>query len=497
MTFGKEVSESTHLHTHREAIMHVAILYGYGFNASGSAIYAMNMVEALRKEGHDVTLFCHETREDLIQTQPGFQALHTDWGWLLFNSEGTERCHMRSITEKPIPVSYARPELQGVTTVSDLTPEQRAEYVDRMTQHLENVHSECAIDMVIVHHLSLLVEVGARFQDAHAVPFHVVVHGTALHYVIRELPEVRDTVAEHIQSATSVVALNPSVKARVLADLPEAHEVITITPPGVNAELFRPRTTPNQQKVVGFVGRMTLDKGVHNLMAAFVDVHDQLPGVKLDLFGHGPDMDALREAHAAMAVGDKERFIEACRVQASHGRTPELAEEVMAGFEAYMASVDEGWGERARSAAWNIHFRGYVVQRELAACYRGFDIMVLPSIVPEAFPLVLLESMASGVVSVASNDAGQGWLLGQVESEISEVDGRLTYEPTHATCVAELGERVASLIAEPPQGGFAERAHQFVESHYCWRNIVNQIMSANPRARVLGTLDEETFAAAD
>lgn len=497
MTFGKEVSGTTQQHTNREAIMHIAILYGYGFNASGSAIYAMNMVEALRREGHDVTLFCHETREDLILTQPGFQALHTDWGWLLFNSEGTERCHMRSITEKPIPVSYARPELQGVTTVSELTSAERAEYVDRMTQHLENVHSECAIDMVIVHHLSLLVEVGARFQASRNIPFHVIVHGTALHYVIRELPDVREQVAEHIQRAASVVALNPSVKERVLAELPEAHEVITITPPGVNAELFRPRTAPSEQKVIGFVGRMTLDKGVHNLMAAFVDVHDQLPGVKLDLFGHGPDMEALREAHTAMAMGDKERFVEVCRIQASRGRTPELAEEVMAGFEAYMARVDDGWGERAKSAAWNIHFRGYVVQRELAACYRGFDIMVLPSIVPEAFPLVLLESMASGVVSVASNDAGQGWLLRQVESEISEVDGRLTYDPEPSRCVAELGERVASLIAEPPQGGFAQSAHQFVENHYCWRSIVNQIMSANPRAHALGSLDEETFVAAE
>ena len=53
-----------------------------------------------------------------------------------------------------------------------------------------------------------------------------------------------------------------------------------------------------------------------------------------------------------------------------------------------------------------VHFVGSVPQESMSMAYRASDIVVIPSIVQEGFPLVACEAMAAGRPVIASNAGG-------------------------------------------------------------------------------------------
>jgi glycosyltransferase involved in cell wall biosynthesis len=128
---------------------------------------------------------------------------------------------------------------------------------------------------------------------------------------------------------------------------------------GVDLEHFRPadRPPPENQLRVGYVGRLAEHKGLHVLLEAMAPRQDWT----LELVGEGPDRQRIVEQANALAMADR------------------------------------------------ISLLGHAGQDELAARYRRFDVVVVPSIPTprwtEQFGRVVVEAMASGV-PVISSDAG-------------------------------------------------------------------------------------------
>jgi glycosyltransferase involved in cell wall biosynthesis len=163
---------------------------------------------------------------------------------------------------------------------------------------------------------------------------------------------------------------------------------------GVDASRFSPGKSrvreefaiPATARVIGFVGRLTSDKGVPELLEAFVQILRKQPECYLLLVGW---------------------------------------------FDAASDALGRGLRERIEGHP-RIVCTGYV--EDAAPYYRAMDLMVLPSW-REGFPNVVLEAAASGVPVVATT------CTGSCDAVVPEVTGLLV-PPGYADAIAEAALRI-------------------------------------------------------
>lgn len=146
--------------------------------------------------------------------------------------------------------------------------------------------------------------------------------------------------------------------------------VLEVLPLGVDVERFAPRspqgrgTEPSHGLQVGYVGRLTPEKGVDVLLRAAASS----PGWRVRIVGDGPTRHGLERLAEELGVADRSQFV---------------------------ASLDHA---------------------ELPALYRELDVLVVPSLPTrrwlEQFCRVAVEGMASGVPIVASSSGSLPEVVG-------------------------------------------------------------------------------------
>lgn len=141
-----------------------------------------------------------------------------------------------------------------------------------------------------------------------------------------------------------------------LADVP-----VEIIPNGINLKQYTKASTARAvsktPKTILFVGRLEHRKGVKYLLRAFALLQEREPSVRLLIAGDGPDRDKLE-------------------------------------FKA-----DE-LGLR------NVEFLGFIDDAKKTELLHSVDLFCSPAIYGESFGIVLLEAMASGLVTVAGDNPG-------------------------------------------------------------------------------------------
>lgn len=137
-------------------------------------------------------------------------------------------------------------------------------------------------------------------------------------------------------------------------------EPVTIIPNGINTKQFHaPRDhKEHENKAILYVGRLEKRKGAKYLLRAFADLQSRHSNIKLLLAGDGEDRAKLEL----------------------------LAEEL--------------------GISNNIKFLGYISDARKKKLLRDSDLFCSPAIYGESFGVVLLEAMASGLVTVAGNNPG-------------------------------------------------------------------------------------------
>jgi glycosyltransferase involved in cell wall biosynthesis len=174
------------------------------------------------------------------------------------------------------------------------------------------------------------------------------------------------------------VSLRAEALARGVAPANKLHLLGDGSSNGIDVERFSPGLSNVRERlgiasdvpVVGFVGRLTCDKGVPELVKAFDVILRVLPNAQLLLVGW---FDAADDA---------------------------LSEELRARIEGHK----------------QIHLTGFV--KDTAPYYRAMDVMVLPTW-REGFPNVVLEAAATGIPVVTTFSTGSR------DSVVPEVTGLL------------------------------------------------------------------------
>jgi phosphatidylinositol alpha-mannosyltransferase len=245
-------------------------------------------------------------------------------------------------------------------------------------------------------------------------------------HAYRETPSfplsyARPIFARVINRLDGRIAVSPAARDYISAYFPGAYRVI---PNGVDVTLFaNPKTPPLPQFSEGvnilFVGRLDPRKGFQYLIRAFARVKMELPQARM------------------LVVG------------------PYSAEE--------RRPYEQKLGAMGLS---DVHFIGYVPDKELARYYQSSQVLCAPSTGFESFGMVLLEAMASGTAIVASDIEGY-------RNVVSHRGEGLLVPPKDTTALAQA---LVYVLQRPDLRQAMGQHGQATVSRYTWDRVADRVL---------------------
>lgn len=225
--------------------------------------------------------------------------------------------------------------------------------------------------------------------------------------------------SKYLRYPHKIIAVSKAAKAFIehFTDTP-----IEVIPNGVDDKLFTPNWDKEELKaqfgiegkVVLYVSRMSYRKGPHVLLNAFSEIED----ATLVMVGSGELLPFLRAQAKFLGIEDRVKFL------------------------------------------------GYVNSKMLPKIFGMADVFVLPSITAEAFGIVILEAMASGLPVVATN-------VGGIPEIIRESESGLLVSPGNELELRNAIEKL--LLDDNLREWFGNNGREAVEEKYSWDKVAERI----------------------
>lgn len=252
-----------------------------------------------------------------------------------------------------------------------------------------------------------------RSTSVNIATFHAKIPETMMsRSVIRVVTPYLKSVMKYLHVLTAV----SDSGAEYAAGLTD--KSITIIPNGINLDKYqstRKAHKPSGTKTVLYIGRLERRKGVKYLLQAYQLLEQDNPDAQLIIAGDGPDREKLEL----------------------------LADDLK---------------------LKNVSFLGYVTEEEKLELLADADLFCSPALYGESFGIVLLESMATGTVTIAGNNSGYADLMHGLGA-ISIVNPRDT---------EEFGRRLELLVNDQPLRTMWQKwANDYVQQ-FSYPHIVDQ-----------------------
>lgn len=224
---------------------------------------------------------------------------------------------------------------------------------------------------------------------------------------------------------------------------------------GVDTSFFSPPDLPvhshDRPRRLLFVGRVSPEKGVHDLVDAFSMVADVFPDLQLDIVG--PDASAPRdyivEASSDPIVRGLSEFYD---FEARHG---------VSYWNQLKYRVPEALSARVR-------FLGPARREQIREHYRGANILINPSL-SEMFGGTVAEAMACGVAVIATR-------VGGMKDTVRHGETGLLVEPARSD---ELAHAIRRLLTDDDlRQAMGHRARQRAVAIVSWETLGAQLGSA-------------------
>jgi glycosyltransferase involved in cell wall biosynthesis len=436
----------------------VLIFHGYLLHGTGSNVYNANLAAALVRLGHEVHLLC----QDRVPDELPFVDAVGDWD--------AGPLAMRIVRE-PVRCTVYRPALAGLLPVyvadryegiearplPDCSDAEVAAYMDANVRAVRDVVARAQPDVALANHLVMGPLVLARALPGD-IPYAVKIHGSALEYVVARHPErFLPAAREGIAGARGILVGSGHIADRLVATLGDEalRTRIRLGPPGVDVARFAPRPAAEARagvqalaarlaeqaaaqtsapagersafdrdvgeaaaaladvaagtddRLVAFVGKLIVSKGIDLLLAAWPFVLARKPRARLVVVGFGAYRRAVERMRDALADGDfaaLEELVAAGREQEGGPRAPlRLLGTFLDGLQgderdAYLAAA-----ARLRE---RVVLTGRLDHHELAELLPACEALVVPSTFPEAFGMVAAEAAACGALPVCAEHSG-------------------------------------------------------------------------------------------
>jgi glycosyltransferase involved in cell wall biosynthesis len=393
--------------------MRILIFHGYLLRGTGSNIYNASLVRALARLGHEVDLLCQDRDWDAPE---GVTIRNPEIGRVL-----------------PVYVAdrYEGFDAKPYAELSD------AELEHYLASNVAAVQDAPTPDVALANHLVMGPAILARGLAGRA-PYAVKVHGSALEYTVRPHRErFLPYALEGVRGASGVLVGSRHTGEslwEVLADEPELPRRTRLGPPGVDVHAFRPGSgdldhlaarvaagdaaawggeagaadalrslDPGEDRIVSFVGKLIVSKGVDLLLAAWPLVVARMPEARLAIVGFGTYREGLGRFVEALRRGDLDDLLEiAARGRELEGGPPGELKYLRA----FLEGAGAEWLAAAPAAAERVHFTGRLEHDDLPDLLPLCEAQVMPSTFPEAFGMVAAEAAACGALPLSAGHSG-------------------------------------------------------------------------------------------
>jgi len=231
-----------------------------------------------------------------------------------------------------------------------------------------------------------------------------------------------------------------------------------------------------KDNVLIYFGKLLFDKGVHCLIAALPNIVAAIPDAKLFVIGSGMDREFLEMGAAALDRGRLDHFWRVMQAGMVGRNERALFYEYIAKF--LESTAQEAYVARARGQVLeNIIFTGYLTRADLATLLPCARVALVPSIIKEAFPLVSIESLACGVVPMASYFSGLVPILDQVADSLGAPGELAKIGHSPEVMIRDLGQNIPALLSALNSDGeeISAACRRLVEQKYRWRTVISEI----------------------
>ena len=228
-------------------------------------------------------------------------------------------------------------------------------------------------------------------------------------------------IAGRLEQADLVLGCSDYVTEEIRTAFPPLAERCRTLHNGVDVERFsplEPAAARTGRKRILFVGRVSPEKGVHDLLEAFALVLRDQPGTELVIVGPA-EVRLPREY--MLALTDKQRIR---RLESFYTEKAESSY-----IENLRGTV------RSLKLEGRVTFAGPVPHAELTDHYRAADVFIFPPIWDEPFGVPPIEAMACGVPVVATRSGG-------ISETVVDGETGLLVEPGDATALAQAMQRL-------------------------------------------------------
>jgi glycosyltransferase involved in cell wall biosynthesis len=454
--------------------MRVLVFHGYLLRGTGSNVYNARLAAALAGLGHEVHVVCQDRDPASAGLdRPGITIHNPDIGRIL-------------------PV-YVHDHYEGFEAKRflDCTDEEVERYVEANVTAVRGIAERVRPDVALANHAVMGPVVLARALGDR-VPYAVKVHGSALEYVVKVDPaRFAPYAREGLEPARAILvgSLHTAESLWTAMEGMELRPRTRLGPPGVDVVEFAPRERddaighlealsarledmphveaegsfardegaagralaslrPGEQRIVTFVGKLIVSKGVDLLAAAWPLVTARVPGAHLVVVGFGAFRAGFEGLLDALARGD----LDALRALAAQGRA---AEGGPAGrlemLSAFIETIDDDYLAVARSLPDRVTVVGRLDHAELAELLPLCEAQVVPSTFPEAFGMVAAEAAACGALPVSAGHSGLAEvsrvLAGAVPPEAADW---LSF-PLGPRAVRDLADRLIAWLEAPDE----------------------------------------------
>lgn len=450
--------------------MRILLWHGYLLTGSGSNVYTANTARVYRSAGHDVVLMCQETLAGVLEYVDSEADMSADNSTFVEYPTRADpapgRCRViRPNIGEVLPV-YVYDEYEGFTAKRfvDLTDGELDAYVERNVAALRTVVAEHRPEAIIVGH-EVMGPYIARLACSDDTPYAVKLHGSALEFAVKEQERYRHYAHEGLGGAAVVIGGSRYMVAEAAKVVSGWEDRAVVVNPGCDVEIFRPADRPaGRAPVAGFVGKLIPGKGVHHFLAALGLT--KTDGLEAVVVGYGGFERELK----ALAYTLKTQNAEAAAKLARDEHLDALAR--------FFERAHDGYW--ARAAAVPVEFAGRLEHGPLSRTLPGWDVLVVPSEIPEAFGMVAAEAAACGVLPVVPRHSGIGEAGAMLERALG-VDGLLTFDPSDP--MPGIARRVDAILALPyeERRELELKAAEFAHREWSWATVAARLLEAATR----------------
>lgn len=457
--------------------MRILLWHGWLLTGTGSNLYTSNLARVWRAQGHDVLLMCQERDVRGLGYVDEDGDFHSDnRSWTLAGSargvggpaspDGSGRCRIvRPCIGGLLPV-FVLDEYEGFTVrrFVDLTDGELGAYTQANVAALTHALDAFAPDAIVTGHevMGPYIALQACGREHR---YLAKLHGSGLEYAVKLQERYRDYAARGLKGAAVVAGGSRYMVDEAAREIPGWHKRAVVVNPGCDVGMFGPvPRDPAAPPTIGYVGKLIASKGVHNLFAALGLLQSER--LRVVVVGYGGFESGLARLWEALRAGDTGTALDIAR----RGEGSPLA-DLVAWLEG--GSLTAPVVERLRRI--DLTFAGRLGHGPLAPLLPTFDLLVVPSVVPEAFGMVAAEAAAAGVLPVVPQHSGIGEAGATLEEELGR-PGLLRFDPTDPIAgIAVAMQRVLALPA-PARQELEAAAAATARRLWSWEHVASALL---------------------